>query len=218
MVGNPANTNALLAAAAAAPEIPAERFSALTRLDHNRAVAQIAGVLEVSPAAVDGLIVWGNHSATQFPDVAHARVRMPDGERPVLDALAERFGGGDAAQTWLDETFLPRVARRGAEIIEVRGSSSVASAAHAVIQHVRDEQLGTDGRRTSAAIVSHGEYGIPEGLVCSMPVVSPGVSGSDGGYRAVEGLALDDRGRALLQTSVDELVAERAAVRDLGGR
>lgn len=218
VVGNPANTNALLAAAAAAPEIPAERFSALTRLDHNRAVAQIAGVLEVSPAAVDGLIVWGNHSATQFPDVAHARVRMPDGERPVLDALAERFGGGDAAQTWLDETFLPRVARRGAEIIEVRGSSSVASAAHAVIQHVRDEQLGTDGRRTSAAIVSHGEYGIPEGLVCSMPVVSPGVSGSDGGYRAVEGLALDDRGRALLQTSVDELVAERAAVRDLGGR
>ena len=210
VVGNPANTNALIAAASAAPDIPADRFTALTRLDHNRAVGQLADVLEVGPADIADVIIWGNHSATQFPDVAHAI--LADG-RSVLEALAERLGGSGAAMTWLDEFFIPRVAKRGAEIIEVRGSSSVASAANAAIEHVRDEQLGTHRGWTSAAVLSRGEYGVPEGLVCSMPVVS---RGDEHGYRIIEGLAFDARARARFEASVDELVAERDAVRALG--
>ena len=206
IVGNPANTNALIAAAAA-DGVPADRFSALTRLDHDRAVGQLAAALEVGPAQLQGVTIWGNHSATQFPDVAHATV---DGA-PVPVALAEKLGA-DAVAAWLDDVFIPRVARRGAEIIEVRGSSSVASAANAAIAHVRDEALGTTGSRwTSAALVSQGQYGVPEGLVCSFPVTSDG-----SGYRVVEGLALDDRARTRLDTSVAELVAERDAVRELG--
>lgn len=132
---------------------------------------------------------------------------------PVLDALAERLGGSEQATAWLDDVFIPRVAKRGAEIIDVRGSSSVASAANAAIDHVRDEQLGTGRGLTSAAVVSRGEYGVPEGLVCSFPVTSRG----DGhGYRVVEGLALDDRARGRVEASVAELVAERDAVRALG--
>ena len=205
-VGNPANTNALIAAAAA-DGVPADRFSALTRLDHDRAVGQLAAALEVGPAQLQGVTIWGNHSATQFPDVTHATV---DGA-PVPVALAEKLGA-DAVAAWLDDVFIPRVARRGAEIIEVRGSSSVASAANAAIAHVRDEALGTTGSRwTSAALVSQGQYGVPEGLVCSFPVTSDG-----SGYRVVEGLALDDRARTRLDTSVAELVAERDAVRELG--
>jgi malate dehydrogenase len=130
---------------------------------------------------------------------------------PVLDAIAERLGGRDAATAWLDDVFIPRVAKRGAEIIEVRGSSSVASAANAAIDHVRDEQLGTRRGLTSAAVVSRGEYGVPEGLVCSFPVRSDG-----SGYRVVEGLALDDRSRRLIDASVAELESERDAVRELG--
>ena len=210
VVGNPANTNALIAAASAAPHVPADRFSALTRLDHNRAVGQLAEVLEVAPGDIADVVIWGNHSATQFPDVSHAG--LADG-RSVLDALAERLGGRDQATAWLDDVFIPRVAKRGAEIIEVRGSSSVASAANAAIEHVRDEQLGTRRGRTSAAVVSRGEYGVPEGLVCSLPVVSRG----DGeGYRVIEGLDLDARGRERFEASVAELVAERDAVRALG--
>jgi malate dehydrogenase len=210
VVGNPANTNALIAAASAAPHVPAERFTALTRLDHNRAVGQLAEALGVPAGEIADVIVWGNHSATQFPDVSHAG--LADG-RSVLEALADRLGGTDAATTWLDDVFIPRVAKRGAEIIEVRGSSSVASAANAAIEHVRDEQLGTHRGWTSAAVVSRGEYGVPEGLVCSVPVVSRG----DGeGYRVVEGLDFDDRGRGRFEASVDELIAERDAVRALG--
>jgi malate dehydrogenase len=204
VVGNPANTNALIAAASA-PDIPSERFAALTRLDHDRALAQLAAALAAPVADIRGVTIWGNHSATQFPDVAHATV---DG-RPVLDALADRLGGEAAARTWLDDEFIPRVARRGAEIIAVRGSSSAASAANAAISHVRDAVHGTAW--TSAALVSHGEYGVPEGLVCSFPVTSDG-----GGYRVIEGLDLDARGRARLDASVAELTAERDAVRDLG--
>lgn len=207
VVGNPANTNALIAASAAAPGVPADRFSALTRLDHNRAVGQLAEALDARAGDIEGVAIWGNHSATQFPDAAHATVR---GE-PVIDALAERLGGHGAAQSWLDDVFIPRVAKRGAEIIEVRGSSSVASAANAAIDHVRDEQLGTGGRATSAAVVSRGEYGVPEGLVCSFPVVSDGA-----GFRVIEGLALDDRARARFEASVAELAAEREAVEALG--
>ncbi len=200
VVGNPANTNALIAAASAA-DVPAERFSALTRLDHNRAVGQLAAKLGVRPDAIAGVTIWGNHSATQFPDVSHATV---DGVS-VVEAL-----GADAT-TWLDDEFIPRVAGRGAEIIEVRGSSSVASAANAAIEHVRDEQLGTGAAWTSAALVSRGEYGVPEGLVCSFPVVSDG-----SGYRIVEGLELDERARARIDASVAEIITERDAVRALG--
>lgn len=213
VVGNPANTNALIAAASAAPHIPADRFTALTRLDHNRAVGQLAEVLGVGAGDIADVTIWGNHSATQFPDVSHAWAEIPSGGMPVLEALAERLGGREQATAWLDDVFIPRVAKRGAEIIEVRGSSSVASAANAAIEHVRDEQLGVRRGRTSAAVLSRGEYGVPEGLVCSMPVVSRG----DGeGYRVVEGLELDARGRARFEASVAELVAERDAVRALG--
>lgn len=206
VVGNPANTNALIAAAAAR-DVPADRFSALTRLDHNRAVGQLTEALDARADEIEGVAIWGNHSATQFPDVSHATVRGT----PVVDALAVRLGDRAAAAAWLDDSFIPRVAKRGAEIIDVRGSSSVASAANAAIEHVRDEQSGTGGRWTSAAVVSGGEYGVPEGLVCSFPVTSDG-----SGYRVVEGLELDQRSRARFEASVAELVAERDAVRELG--
>ena len=204
VVGNPANTNALIAGASA-DGVPADRFTALTRLDHNRAIGQLSEALGAPAGAIDRVAIWGNHSASQFPDVSHARV----GGDAVPDALARAFGGPEPAQAWLDDVFIPRVARRGAEIIEVRGSSSVASAANAAIEHVRDERAGTAW--TSAAVVSHGEYGVPEGLVCSFPVSSDG-----DGYRVIEGLALDARARARLAASVDELIAERDAVRELG--
>ncbi|WEG09153.1 malate dehydrogenase [Microbacterium horticulturae] len=207
VVGNPANTNALIARAAA-PELPDDRFTALTRLDHNRAVGQLAAALDVGAGAIRDVAIWGNHSASQFPDVAHATV---DG-RPAMQALAERFGGAENAAGWLDDEFVPRVAKRGAEIIEVRGSSSVASAANATIDHVRDWMLGrpADAGWTSAAVVSHGEYGVPEGLVSSFPVTSDG-----SGYRTVEGLDVDARARARIAASVAELVGEREAVAGL---
>ncbi|MBU4464394.1 MAG: malate dehydrogenase [Actinobacteria bacterium] len=207
-VGNPANTNALIARAAA-PDVPSHRFSALTRLDHNRALGQLSAALDRSVDGIRNVTIWGNHSATQFPDVAHATV---DGA-PVFDALAARLGGPDAAARWLDETFIPRVAKRGAEIIAVRGSSSVASAANATIDHVRDWVRGRPADRgwTSAALVSRGEYGVPEGLVSSFPVTSDGT-----GYRIVEGLDLDARAARLVEASVAELIAERDAVRELG--
>ncbi len=208
VVGNPANTNALIAAtAAAALGVPTDRFTALTRLDHDRALGQLAETLAVKPGTINAVTIWGNHSATQFPDVDHATV---DG-RPVRDALADVLGGEDATSSWLDETFIPRVARRGAEIIEVRGSSSAASAAHAAISHVRDSVLGTGESWTSAAVVSRGEYGVPEGLVSSFPVTSDGT-----GYRIVEGLSISARARARIDASVAELVSERDAVRTLG--
>jgi len=200
VVGNPANTNALVLAASA-PDIPRERITALTRLDHDRAIGQLSEALDVKAGDIDRMTVWGNHSVTQFPDVTYATAAG----RPVPELLAERFGGTDAATRWLDEEFVPRVAKRGQEIIDVRGSSSVASAANATIQHVRDELFGTEW--TSAAVVSRGEYGVPEGLVCSFPVSSDG-----SGYRVIEGLDLDERARERLDRSVAELVAERDAV------
>jgi malate dehydrogenase len=209
-VGNPANTNALIAQASA-PDVPADRFSALTRLDHNRAVGQLTEALQARADEISGVAIWGNHSATQFPDVSHAQVQG----RSVIDALALRLGGREQADAWLDEVFIPRVAKRGAEIIDVRGSSSVASAANAAIEHVRDEQAGTTW--TSAAVASRGEYGVPEGLFCSFAVSSNGAVSSDGGgYRVIEGLTMDDRARARLDASVAELVSERDAVRALG--
>lgn len=206
VVGNPANTNALIAASAA-PDIPGDRFAALTRLDHDRAVAQLAAATDAAVADIAGVAVWGNHSATQFPDVDHATVRG----RAARDALADALGGADAANAWLDDEFVPRVAKRGSEIIAVRGSSSAASAANAAIAHVRSSVRGTGEGWTSAAVLSRGEYGVEPGVYSSFPVTSDG-----SGYRIVEGLDLDARARGRIDASVAELVAERDAVRALG--
>ncbi|MFE5671004.1 malate dehydrogenase [Agromyces sp. NPDC056523] len=207
VVGNPANTNALIAASNA-PDVPKERFTALTRLDHNRALGQLAAALQSPVGDLRGVTIWGNHSATQFPDVAHATA----GAEPVPALLAARMGGTDAARAWLEDQFIPRVAKRGAEIIEVRGSSSVASAASATIDHVRDWVLGTGDRgRTSAAVWSNGEYGVAEGVISSFPVVS-----EDGTWKVVESLGVDDFARRRIDASVAELVDEREAVRSLG--
>ncbi|WP_405217817.1 malate dehydrogenase [Agrococcus sp. Ld7] len=198
VTGNPANTNALIAAAAA-PEIPRERFSALTRLDHNRAIAQLAAKTGAAVADIHRMIVWGNHSATQVPDLTHAVVA---GE-PAVD-LVER--------EWVKEQFVPTVANRGAAIIEARGASSAASAASATIDHVRAWVHGTPAHDwTSMSVISRGEYGVPEGLVSSFPVTI-----ADGEWSIVEGLAMDADVREQLDRSVDELASERDAVRDLG--
>ena len=197
VVGNPANTNALIASAHA-PDVPADRFTAMTRLDHNRAVAQLAVKLGVPVSAIDGVIVWGNHSASQYPDISHATVNG----RPVTDLVDEG---------WLADEFIPRVAKRGAEIIAVRGSSSAASAASAAIDHVRDWVDGTGSRWTSAGVVSDGSYGVEAGPISSFPVRSEG-----GAWRIVDGLDIDAFSRARIDASVAELREERDAVRALG--
>lgn len=202
VVGNPANTNALIAAASA-DGVPAERFTALTRLDENRARAQLAHTLAAPVDTIRRVPIWGNHSATQFPDVSYATVAG----QPVGDALEAIVGD---VPTWLSDTFIPRVAKRGAEIIQVRGSSSVASAASAAIDHVRDWVRGTDDW-TSAGVVSQGEYGVPAGLISSFPVRAV-----DGEWRIVEGLEVSEWARARIDASVAELVEEREAVRALG--
>ncbi|TFC58861.1 MULTISPECIES: malate dehydrogenase [unclassified Cryobacterium] len=197
VVGNPANTNALVTASHA-PDVPADRFTALTRLDHNRAVAQLAAHLSVPVTSVRGVAIWGNHSALQYPDVSHATI---DG-RPVRELVDE---------AWLVNEFIPRVANRGAEIIAVRGASSMGSAASATVDHVYDWVNGTGHDWTSAGVFSDGSYGVPAGLVSSYPVRSLG------GRWAIEpGLAVDDFSRARINTSVAELQAERAAVGALG--
>jgi malate dehydrogenase len=204
VVGNPANTNALIAATHA-PDIPAERFTAMTRLDHNRALSQVARRAGVPVPAVRRMSIWGNHSASQYPDLFHAEV---DG-RPAPEVL----GVPEDGSGWLSEDLVPTVANRGAAIIEVRGGSSVASAASAAIDHVRDWTGGTpEGDWTSAGVVSRGEYGVPEGLVASFPVTS------DGGptWHVVEGLVHGGFSRSRIDASVAELVAEREAVRELG--
>jgi malate dehydrogenase len=206
VVGNPANTNALIAAAHA-PDVPTERFTALTRLDHNRAVGQLAPAVDTPVGDIHGVTIWGNHSATQFPDVAHATAAGDS----VPALLAARLGGVDAAREWVVDEFIPRVAKRGAEIIEVRGSSSVGSAASATIDHVRDWVMGTPAGWTSAAVVSDGSYGVPEGLISSFPVDSV-----DGAWRIRPGLELDAFARHRIDSSVAELADEREAVRSLG--
>ncbi len=188
--------------ASAADGLPSDRFTALTRLDENRARAQLALALDAPVASITRVPIWGNHSATQFPDITHA---MIDGQ-PIADALAARVGD---VRAWQETEFIPRVAGRGAEIIDIRGSSSVASAASAAIDHVRDWVLGTDDW-TSAGVVSHGEYGVPEGLISSFPVQSVG-----GEWHIVEGLELDDWARARVDSSIAELIEERNAVRAL---
>lgn len=198
VTGNPANTNALIAQRNA-PDIPASRFSALTRLDHNRAVAMLAAKTGAAVNDVKHLSVWGNHSATQYPDLDHARVAG----RPALDLVSRE---------WVEDTFIPTVATRGAAILEARGASSAASAANATIDHARDLMLGNHrGDWTSMSVDSDGSYGVPEGLVSSFPVTTSG-----GDWSIVQGLEISEFSRARIDASVAELESERAAVQELG--
>ncbi|QMU79242.1 malate dehydrogenase [Streptacidiphilus sp. PB12-B1b] len=199
VVGNPANTNALIAQRNA-PDVPADRFTAMTRLDHNRAVAQLAKKLGVSVADVKKLTIWGNHSATQYPDVFHAEVNGENAAKAIGD------------ESWLGDTFIPTVAKRGAAIIDARGASSAASAANAAIDHVFTWTNGTaEGDWTSAGVISDGSYGVPEGLISSFPVTA-----KDGRFEIVQGLDINDFSRARIDASVNELVEERDAVKGLG--
>lgn len=196
VVGNPANTNALIAKAHA-PDVPADRFTAMTRLDHNRALSQLAAKLDVSVTDIAKLTIWGNHSATQYPDLFHAEVGGQSAAAAVND------------EAWLRDTFIPTVAKRGAAIIEARGASSAASAANAAIDHVYDWVNGTDW--TSMAVVSDGSYGVPEGLISSFPVRT-----ADGKWEIIQGLEIDDFSRERIDASVGELAEERDAVKALG--
>ncbi|WP_130289750.1 malate dehydrogenase [Pseudonocardia sediminis] len=197
-VGNPANTNALIAQAAA-PDVPAERFTAMTRLDHNRALAQLAKKLDVSLDEIRKLTIWGNHSATQYPDLFHTEVNG-------------KIAAEQVDETWLKDEFIPTVAKRGAAIIEARGASSAASAANAAIDHVHDWVNGTpDGDWTSAAIPSDGSYGVAEGIISSFPVTS-----KNGKWEIVQGLEIDAFSREKIDASVAELTEEREAVQKLG--
>ena len=199
VVGNPANTNALIAASHA-PDVPAGRFTAMTRLDHNRALGQLATKAGVALTAIEKLTIWGNHSATQYPDIFHAEISG----RPAAEVIND--------QAWLEDTFIPTVAKRGAAIIEARGASSAASAANAAISHVYDWVNGTPaGGWTSAAVVSDGSYGVPAGLISSFPVIS-----KNGEWEIVQGLEIDDFSRGRIHLSVAELIDERDAVRALG--
>ncbi len=198
VVGNPANTNALIARSHA-PDIPADRFSAMMRLDHNRALSQVAAKLGVTVGDVTNMTIWGNHSATQYPDLFHAKV---DGK-----SVAERVDSG-----WLEGTFIPTVAKRGAAIIEARGASSAASAASAAVDHVHTWVHGTaEGDWTSAGLVSDGSYGVPEGLVSGFPATA-----ANGSWTIVPGLELDEFSRSRIAKSVAELVEERDAIKGLG--
>jgi len=196
VVGNPANTNALIAMSNA-PDIPDERFTAMTRLDENRAVAQLADKLGVGVEEVEDLAIWGNHSPTMFPDLFNAKVNG----KPAVDQVE---------MDWYENEYIPRVGKRGAEIIDARGASSAASAASAAIDHVRDWVQGADGLR-SMAVRSNGEYDVDEGLISSFPLR---VSG--GSYEIAEGLDLDDFARGKIDATVSELREERDSVRELG--
>jgi len=197
VVGNPANTNALIARENA-QGIDPRNFTAMTRLDHNRAKAQLAAKASAHVSDVRGVIIWGNHSATQFPDLAHATV----GGRPALELVP---------QSWYREEFIPTVQQRGAAIIKARGASSAASAASAAIDHVRDWALGTVGDDwVSMAVASDGSYGIAEGVVFSYPVRC-----RNGGYEIVQGLGLDDFARERIRITESELREERDGVADL---
>ncbi|MFG2871721.1 malate dehydrogenase [Streptomyces sp. NPDC048338] len=199
VVGNPANTNALIAQAAA-PDVPAERFTAMTRLDHNRALSQLAAKTGASVEDIKRLTIWGNHSATQYPDIFHAEIAGKNAAEVVDD------------EAWLADTFIPTVAKRGAAIIEARGASSAASAANAAIDHVHTWVNGTAaGDWTSMGIPSDGSYGVPEGLISSFPVTC-----KDGAYEIVQGLDVNEFSRTRIDASVQELAEERDAVRELG--
>lgn len=199
VVGNPANTNCLIAKSHA-PDIPAERFTAMTRLDHNRAIAQLAAKSEAAVQDITNMTIWGNHSATQYPDIFHAKVNGQNAAELVND------------QEWLENDFIPTVQKRGAAIIEARGASSAASAANAAVDHVHDWVLGSPaGDWVSMAIPSQGAYGVPEGIISSFPVTT-----SDGSYEIVEGLDISEFSRARIDATANELMEEREAVKQLG--
>jgi malate dehydrogenase len=199
VVGNPANTNCLIAMNNAS-DIGHDRFTAMTRLDHNRAKAQVAAKTGVPVADVSRITIWGNHSATQYPDVFHAQV----GGKNAADVIGDR--------DWIEKTFIPTVQQRGAAIIEARGSSSAASAANAAVDHVRDWMLGSPANDwVSMAVCSDGSYGVAEGLISGFPVTTKG-----GTYEIVQGLELDAFSRERVDASVAELQEERDAVEDLG--
>ena len=195
VVGNPANTNALIAQRSA-PDVPAGRFTAMTRLDHNRAISQLAARLSVPVTAIEHLTIWGNHSATQYPDLYNTLVNG-------------RSAAEQVASDWLSGTFIPEVAQRGAAIIKARGASSAASAASAAIDHVYDWVNGTAW--TSAGVYSDGSYGVPEGLISSFPVRSV-----NGEWEIIQDVPVNDFSRAKIDASVAELVGERDAVQALG--
>jgi malate dehydrogenase len=199
VTGNPANTNALIAMNNA-PDIPRERFSALTRLDHNRAISQLAAKTGAPVTEIKKMTIWGNHSATQYPDVFHAEI----GGRNAAEVIGD--------QDWIENTFIPTVAKRGAAIIDARGSSSAASAASATIDAAHDWLYGSaDDDWVSMAVASDGSYGVPEGLVSSFPVTT-----KDGNWEIVQGLDIDDFSRGKIDASVAELDDERQAVTELG--
>ena len=198
VVGNPANTNALIAASHA-PDIPSSRFTAMTRLDHNRALAQLATKAGCHVTDIDKVTVWGNHSSTQYPDLTQATVKGA----PVTDILADR--------AWVENDFIPTVAKRGAAIIDARGASSAASAASAAIDHVHDWVLGTSGSWTSSSVMSDGSYGVPEGIISSFPCTS-----ENGEWKIVQGLEIDDFSRGKIDASAAELVEEKNTVASMG--
>ncbi|HVF21186.1 MAG TPA: malate dehydrogenase [Mycobacteriales bacterium] len=199
VVGNPANTNAFIAQSHA-PDVPRERFTAMTRLDHNRALSQLAKKTGTPVSEIRRMTIWGNHSATQYPDVFHAEVAGKNAAEAIGD------------QAWIEGDFIPTVAKRGAAIIEARGQSSAASAANAAIDHVFSWVNGTpDGDWVSVALPSDGSYGVPDGLISSFPCTSRG-----GAWEIVQGLEIDDFSRTRIDASVAELVEERDAVRELG--
>jgi malate dehydrogenase len=199
VTGNPANTNALIAMTNA-PDIPQERYSALTRLDHNRAIAQVARKTGAPVAEISKMTIWGNHSATQYPDLFHAEV----GGRIAAEVVGD--------QDWLENTFIPTVAGRGAAIIDARGSSSAASAASATIDAARDWLQGSpEGDWVSMAVRSDGSYGVQEGLISSFPVTT-----ANGDWSIVQDLEIDDFSRRRIDASVAELADEKDAVTELG--
>jgi malate dehydrogenase len=200
VVGNPCNTNCLIARSNA-PDVPADRWFAMTCLDENRATTQLAQKAGVPVAEVTNVTIWGNHSATQYPDFANAKI----GGKPAPDVITDR--------DWLQTTFIETVQKRGAAIIEARGLSSAASAANAAIDSVNSVHTApAAGEWASLAVVSRGEYGTPEGLQYGFPVVSDG----SGGWSVVEGLAHDDFAQEKLRVTTDELTGERDEVRSLG--
>jgi malate dehydrogenase len=195
VVGNPANTNALIAQQHA-PDVPANRFTAMTRLDHNRALSQLAAKLDVPVTAIEKMTIWGNHSATQYPDLYTAQVNG-------------RSAAEQVDESWLKDTFIPTVAKRGAAIIEARGASSAASAANAAIDHVHDWVNGTEW--TSSSVVSDGSYGVPEGLISSFPCRAV-----NGEWEIIQGVDINEFSRGKIDASVAELGEERDAVTSLG--
>jgi malate dehydrogenase len=199
VTGNPANTNALIALNNA-PDIPKERFSALTRLDHNRAISQLAKKTGAKVTDIKKVTIWGNHSATQYPDIFHAEINGKNAAGVVND------------EKWIADDFIPTVAKRGAAIIDARGSSSAASAASATVDAARDWLLGTPKDNwVSMAVISDGSYGVPEGLISSFPVTTKG-----GDWSIVQGLDINDFSRSRIDKSTAELAEERSAVTDLG--